>query len=114
MLDEFSSPSEVSGSEFERLTDREREVLVEVGLGYSNSEIAERLLVAESTVKTHVKRLLLKLELRDRVHAVVFAHDHGLVLPGEAESRTIPTEAASCCNSLARSGGTFILRDSSV
>jgi DNA-binding NarL/FixJ family response regulator len=86
MLDEFTPPPDASSSELERLTPREREVLVEIGLGYSNVEIAERLFVAESTVKTHVKRLLVKLNLRDRVHAVVFAYDHGLVRPGDAKT----------------------------
>ena len=86
MLDEFTAPPDVSSSELERLTPREREVLVEIGLGYSNTEIAERLFVADSTVKTHVKRLLVKLNLRDRVHAVVFAYDHGLVRPGESNA----------------------------
>ena len=88
MLDEFSTaPAEVPSSELERLTDREREVLVEIGLGFSNTEIAERLFVAESTVKTHVKRLLLKLDLRDRIHAVVFAYENGLVHPRQGETR---------------------------
>ena len=86
MLDEFTAPPDASSQELERLTPREREVLVEIGLGYSNTEIAERLFVAESTVKTHVKRLLVKLSLRDRVHAVVFAYDHGLVRPGDANA----------------------------
>ena len=81
MLDEFTAPDEAVSSEIGTLTPREHEVLVEIGLGFSNAEIAERLFVAESTVKTHVKRLLMKLNLRDRVHAVVFAYDHGLVRP---------------------------------
>ncbi|KQS06129.1 LuxR family transcriptional regulator [Curtobacterium sp. Leaf183] len=61
------------------LTDREREVFVAIGRGRNNTEIAAELFLSESTVKTHVGRVLAKLELRDRVHAVIRAHDLGLV-----------------------------------
>ncbi|HQR80464.1 MAG TPA: response regulator transcription factor [Actinomycetota bacterium] len=75
-------PTDVTSSELDRLTDREREVLILIGQGLANREIAQRLYLGESTVKTHVKRILMKLGVRDRVHAVVYAYETGLLEPG--------------------------------
>jgi DNA-binding NarL/FixJ family response regulator len=66
------------------LTDREREILIAIGCGWTNGEIAERLVLSESTVKTHVGRVLAKIDARDRVQAVIFAYDQGLTRPHTA------------------------------
>ncbi|MBM7494993.1 response regulator [Micromonospora luteifusca] len=85
LLDRFAAllpdPSATPSATLDTLTDREREVLVQVARGLSNAEIAAVLSVSETTIKTHVGHLLTKLRLRDRVQAVVLAYESGLVRP---------------------------------
>jgi len=91
VIEEFAKQSPAPPSTppraVEELTPREREVLDLLARGLSNSEVCKRLVISEATAKTHVARILQKLDLRDRVQAVIYAYETGLVQPGETESR---------------------------
>jgi DNA-binding NarL/FixJ family response regulator len=84
LIQEFARrPARAAGSHrLDGLTEREREVLTLLARGLSNGEIAGRLFLGETTVKTHVAHVLQKLEVRDRVQAVVVAYESGMVQPG--------------------------------
>ena len=82
LVERFAVSPRLDDGRLDALTGRERDVLVEVGRGLSNAEVAERLFIGEATVKTHLASVLRKLGLRDRIQAVVLAHESGLVGPG--------------------------------
>jgi DNA-binding NarL/FixJ family response regulator len=82
LIERYAASRPRAAPELDRLTEREREVLIGLVRGRSNAEIARDLFVGESTVKTHVARVFAKLGLRDRAQAVIYGYETGLVTPG--------------------------------
>lgn len=82
LIEEFTAPPADPPPGLSELTPRELEVLSHLARGLSNAEIAETLILGEATVRTHVARILMKLDIRDRVQAVVLAYEAGIVVPG--------------------------------
>jgi DNA-binding NarL/FixJ family response regulator len=87
LIDEFANSRPVPPPEINQLTAREMEILLLVAKGMSNAEIADTLIIGETTVKTHVTRILMKLGVRNRIQAVVLAHETGMVKPGQTEAK---------------------------
>jgi DNA-binding NarL/FixJ family response regulator len=85
LVEHFVSGRPAAAPDLSQLTDREQEVLGLLVRGLSNADIARTLVIGEATVKTHVSRILTKLMLRDRAHAVVYGYETGLVRPGDSE-----------------------------
>jgi DNA-binding NarL/FixJ family response regulator len=91
LIEEFvrrPPPGQKAPAELAELTERELEVLRLIARGLSNGEIAKELYLSEATVKTHVTRILMKLDLRDRVQVVVLAYESGLIQPGAGETES--------------------------
>ena len=86
-ISSMDRPSATSNKALEGLTEREREVMVLVAEGLSNDEIAARLFLSPLTAKTHVSRIMTKLNARDRAQLVVMAYESGLVTPGHRDQR---------------------------
>jgi DNA-binding NarL/FixJ family response regulator len=83
LIEQFAAPQPAAASGLDELTPRELEVFRLLATGMTNKEIATELIVGETTVKTHVTRILMKLGVRDRVQAVVLAYETGVIRPGE-------------------------------
>ncbi len=92
LIEEFArrAPAPQPPAELDELTPRELEVFRLVARGMSNAEIAQSLIVSDATIKTHVARVLMKLQLRDRIQAVVLAYETGVIRPGEGGAAKPP------------------------
>lgn len=85
VIDAFARvPQPRPDNQLARLTEREVQVLQLIARGLTNAEIAHELVVSDATAKTHVSNVLLKLQLRDRIHAVIYAYESGLIQPGDS------------------------------